>query len=472
MAKQKTKSNKVIYWLIGGIVVLVIFLIVGRSAGWIGKPNAVEVELSKADYKTIVEKVSASGTVQPVTELKISPEVSGEIVDLTVEEGDSVKKGELLVKIRPDTWISQLDRARAALNTQKANAQSSEAALERTKATFLKAEQDYNRQEKLWNQKVISEADWQLAQQNYKVAKNDLASAEQAAVAADYVVKSSQAEVNEAQENVRRTSVVAPMSGTISKLSVKQGERVVGTATMAGTEMLRIADLSVMEVRVDVNENDIVKVHLKDSVSIDVDAYPDKKFKGIVTLIANTAEDKTSTDAITEFEVRILILSSSYQDLVKAGHRYPFRPGMTASVDITTNRKEHVLAVPLAAVTTRNPDDQGNGDNQGNGNNNNNNNRNNGNNNNGGNNGNQNAQPTQNKNEKLVVFLNDKGVAKMTEVKTGISDYDNIEITSGLKEGDELVSGPFLAVSKRLKDGDHITEEKKDNKNAPNNSSK
>lgn len=266
--------------------------------------------------------------MQPVIEVKLAPEVSGEIIELRVEDGDSVKQGSVLVKIRPDIVISQLERSEAALSQQMANLESTKASLARAQATFTRAKQDYERQEKLWNEKVISEADWQLAQQNFKVATNDLKSAEQSVEAAKYVVSSTEAGVRESRENVRRTSVVAPMNGTVSKLNVKQGERVVGTAQMAGTEMMRIADLNKMEVRVNVNENDIVRVHMGDSVLIDVDAYSStgKEFKGLVTNIANTARDKVSADAITEFEVRILILQSSYEDLIKTGNKYPFRP--------------------------------------------------------------------------------------------------------------------------------------------------
>jgi HlyD family secretion protein len=455
MAQQKRKSNKLIYWLIGAVVVLLLIVFIGRSQGWIGKPKELEVELAKTKRATIVEKVSASGTVQPVTEVKIAPEVSGEIRELLVEEGDSVKKGFLMVKIRPDTWLSQLERAEASLNQQRANVVSSEANLSRAEATYTRAKQDYERQQRLWNEKVISEADWQLAQQNFKVAENDLKSAKQSLEASKYIVRSSEATVREARENVRLTSVVAPMDGTVSKLSVKRGERVLGTAQMQGTEMLRIADLSLMEVRVNVNENDIVRVHIGDTTIIDVDAYTNtnKQFKGIVTNIANTAKDKLSADAITEFEVRILILNSSYQDLVAAGNRYPFRPGMTASVEIITNRKSDVLSVPLSAVTTRNPDEekksegsQGPAANQPAG------------------SGQQ--KPAEKKDDKVVVFLNEKGVAKMIEVKTGISDYDNIEILSGLNDSSEVVTGPFLVVSKRLKDGEKIraAEKKKETK--------
>ncbi|MDH4058888.1 MAG: efflux RND transporter periplasmic adaptor subunit, partial [Cyclobacteriaceae bacterium] len=340
-----------------------------------------------------------------------------------------------------------------SLNQQRANKVSSEASLSRAEATFLRAQQDFERQKKLWNEKVISEADWQLAQQNFKIAENDLKSAKQAVQAANYIVLSSEATVNEARENVRLTSVMAPMDGFVSKLNVKKGERVVGTAQMQGTEMLRIADLGVMEVRVNVNENDIVRVHVGDTALIDVDAYANtnKQFKGIVTHIANTAKDKLSADAITEFEVRILILNSSYQDLVLAGKRYPFRPGMTASVEILATRKENVISVPLAAVTTRNPekDKGGEGDSEENA----------------SQQQSSTAKPAEKKQDKIVVFINENGVAKMVEVKTGISDYDNIEILEGMKDSTEVVIGPFLVVSKRLKEGDKIKKaEKKEDK--------
>lgn len=459
MAKQqKKKSNNLVKFSIIGVIVLVVVLVGLKSAGVIGKAKEIEVDLAKAKKTDIVEKVSASGTVQPVTEVKIAPEVSGEIIQLYVEDGDAVTAGELLVKIRPDIVLSQLERAEASLNQQKANAKSTESQLLRAEATFVRAEQDYKRQERLFNEKVISESDWQLAQQNYKVAQNDFAAAKEQLEASKYIISSTEASVKESRENVRRTSIVAPLTGVVSKLNVKQGERVVGTAQMTGTEMLRIADLSKMEVRVNVNENDIVRVHLSDTVLIDVDAYSttDKEFKGLVTNIANTAKDKTSTDAITEFEVRILILESSYQDLVKAGNKYPFRPGMTASVEIITTRKNGVLSVPLAAVTTRSDEkDKKDGNNGGEG---------------------EQRQDHQvvnadaakaaaaKKDDKVVVFINEGGKAKMVEVKTGISDYDNIEIVSGLSDSSQVVVGPFLVVSKRLKDGDKITEVKKDSK--------
>ena len=452
MAKQtKKKSNSLVKFSLIGVGALIVILVVLKAAGVIGKAKEIEVDFAKAKKTDIVEKVSASGTVQPVTEVKLAPEVSGEIISLTVEDGDAVTEGQLLVKIRPDIVLSQLERAEAGLNQQKANVKSSESQLLRAEATFVRNEQDYKRQEKLFKEKVISESDWNLAQQNYKVSQNDFAAAREQLEASKYIVSSTEASVKESRENVRRTSVVAPLTGIVSKLSVKAGERVVGTAQMTGTEMLRIADLSKMEVRVNVNENDIVRVHLGDTVLIDVDAYStqEKEFKGIVTNIANTAKDKLSTDAITEFEVRILILESSYMDLISAGNKYPFRPGMTASVEIITTRKAGVLSVPLAAVTTRGdekdkkgPDQQQQQDHQV-----------------------VNADAAKaaaKKEDKIVVFVNENGKAKMVEVKTGISDYDNIEILSGIDETKEVVVGPFLVVSKRLKDGDKITATKKD----------
>lgn len=428
------------YWIIGGLLIIILFLVVGKSAGWIGKPRQIEVETAVVKRASIVEKVSASGTVQPVTEVKIAPEVSGEIIDLLVEEGDSVSRGQLLVRIRPDVWESQLQRARASLSQQRANLAQAEASLNAARAAFIRAEQEYKRQETLWKEKVISEADWQLAKQNFTIAQTDVIAAEKNVEAARYVIESTEASLREAQENVRKTSVVAPMDGVVSKLLVRKGERVVGTATMTGTEMLRIADLNVMEVRVDVNENDIVRVSVGDTAIIDVDAYAstNKKFKGLVTLIANTAKEKTSADAITEFEVRILMLKSSYEDLIREGRRFPFRPGMTASADIITMQKENVVSVPLAAVTTRNPD-QAKGPETPN------------------RPASQEQDPPRPQQQpKTVIFVNDNGVAKMMEVETGISDYDNIEIISELSDSTEVITGPFLVVSSRLKDGDAI----------------
>ncbi|WP_158856651.1 efflux RND transporter periplasmic adaptor subunit [Lunatibacter salilacus] len=419
----KKKSNKLLFILLGVIAVLIVGILVGKSQGWIGGPKETEVETAKVGYRNIVEKVSASGVVQPETEVKMSPDVAGEIIELNVAEGDSVKINDLLVKIRPDNFISALDRAQATLNQQMANLAQSKASLKRSEAQFTRAQLEYDRNRKLYDDKVISSADFEQIDANYLTAKNDLEAAEQTVLAAEFIVKSAQATVDEAAENLRLTNVYSPTNGIVSKLLVEQGERVVGTAQMAGTEMLRIADLSRMEIRVNVNENDIVRLSLSDSVLIDVDSYAfsGKKFGGIVTAIANSANEKASTDAVTEFEVRIRILNDSYAELVTEKNPFPFRPGMTASVEIITNRKENTLSVPLAAVTTREAE----------------------------------TLETQGGSTRLkeLVFLKEEKTAKMVAVKTGISDFDNIEILEGLSEGQEIITGPYFIVSKELEDG-------------------
>lgn len=430
------KSNKLLYILLGVVGLLVLGIAIAKSTGLLDKRNQIEVTLSKSEIKGIIETVSASGSIQPEIEVKISPDVPGEIIELHVKDGDSVKVKDLLIKIRPDNFQSALERSMANLNQQKANLASAKARLSQAQSDFIRTDKEYQRNKNLYTEKVISDAEIEQAEASYLSALQDLESAKQNVQASRYTVASSQASVNEAQENLSLTSVFAPMNGIVSKLSVEKGERVVGTSQMAGTEMLRIADLSRMEVRVDVNENDIIRVTVGDTATIDVDAYSHtgKEFTGVVTQIANTAKDKVSEDAVTEFEVRIRILNESYQDLVEETSRSPFRPGMTASVDIITNRKNEILTVPLAAVTTREKKD--------------------------GENGSQNVAETR-KEVMEVVFINDHGVAKMTKVKTGISDFDNIEIVEGVDEGMEVVSGPFLTVSKRLKDGDKIKKSEK-----------
>ena len=436
------KSNKLLYILLGVVGLLVVGIVIAKSTGLLDKRNQIEVSLSVSEINSIIETVSASGSIQPEIEVKISPDVPGEIIELHVEEGDSVKVKDLLIKIRPDNFQSALERSMANLNQQKANLASAKARLSQAQSEFTRADKEYTRNKDLYQEKVISDAEIEQAEASYHSAKQDLESAKQNVQASKYTVASSQASVNEAQENLSLTSVFAPMNGIVSKLSVEKGERVVGTSQMAGTEMLRIADLNRMEVRVDVNENDIIRVSVGDTSTIDVDAYSHtgKEFTGVVTQIANTAKDKVSEDAVTEFEVRIRILNESYQDLIEETSRSPFRPGMTASVDILTNRKSEILTVPLSAVTTRAKDDEEKES--------------------------KNVAKTR-KEVMEVVFINNHGVAKMTEVKTGISDFDNIEIVEGMEEGMELVSGPFLTVSKRLKDGDKIKKsEKKPNRDS------
>ncbi|MFD2203516.1 efflux RND transporter periplasmic adaptor subunit [Shivajiella indica] len=430
------KSNKLIYILLGVLGAIILFAIIGRSAGWIGGEKELAVESSTAKKVSITEKVSASGVIEPEIEVKLSPDVAGEIIELNVIEGDSVKIGDLLVKIRPDNFISALDRSRANLNQNQANLSQSKANLKRAEAQFIRAELEYKRNEKLYKDKVISDSDWEQIQANFLTAQNDLEAAKQSVLAAEFIVKSSQATVSEAAENLRLTNVYSPVTGIVSKLLVEKGERVVGTQQMAGTEMLRLADLSRMEVRVNVNENDIIRISMGDTTIIDVDSYSSsgKKFKGIVTSIANSANTKASPDAVTEFEVKIRILNESYADLISERNKYPFRPGMTASVDIITQKKDNVLSVPLASVTTR--EDQVTEETDG------------------------------STKSKELIFIVENGRAKMVEIKTGISDFDNIEILEGVSEGTEVISGPYFIVSRQLKDNDAVKitkpEEKKE----------
>lgn len=458
---QKRKSNKILYILIGLVAVLILFAVVGKKLGWIGKTKETEVEVEAAKTSKIVETVSASGGIQPVFEVKITPDVPGEIIELNIEEGDSVAAGELLIKIRPDIYQSALERTRANLNQQKANLAESRARVASAEAQMIRADNEYKRNKELKDQKVISDADFELSEANYKVAVNNLMSAKEFERAAEFIVASATATVKESEENLRFTTIRAPISGIVSKLDVELGERVVGTAQMAGTEMLRIADLTKMEARVNVNENDIIRVSIGDTATIDVDSYSHtgKKFKGMVTQIANTANAKTSPDAVTEFEVRVRILNSSYQDLLgEQKTSSPFRPGMTASVDIMTEEKDNILTIPLSAVTTRNPNAKGDadekevkeGEEQ----------------------ETKSAEIEQKEKDKEkeeaieVVFLYSEGKAKMVPVETGISDFENIEIKSGVALGDKIIKGPFIVVSKKLKDGDLVVEkeEKKSDK--------
>ena len=454
------KSSSRIWWILGGIVlVLVAGLVIAKQAGWIGKVKPTEVEFAKVKKTDIIERVSASGKVQPEVEVKISPDVPGEIIGLYVEEGDSIVKGQLLAKIRPDNYEALLARSQAAVNANKADVERAKAALAQSNAQLIRAKTDYERNQKLVNDKVVSEADFQRVEADYRVAQQNVEASKASVEASKFNVQSAEAALRDAAENLRKTTIYAPQSGTVSKLNVELGDRVVGTSQMAGTEMMRIANLNNMEVRVDVNENDIVRVNLGDTVEIEVDSYTDRKFQGMVTEIANTANGMgtatAATDAVTEFEVKIKILNSSYRDLMtkRAKKSYPFKPGMTAAVEIITERKAGVISVPIAAVTTRGKDaeiEKKEGDTP------------------------PPAQASENeqkakKEEKVkeLVFVNDKGKAAIREVTTGISDFESIEILSGLKEGEEIISGPFIEVSKRLKAGTLVikkVEKKKDPK--------
>jgi HlyD family secretion protein len=441
MAKKK-KSNHLIRNLLIIVGLLIVFAFIARAMGWIGKEKLSEVYTAKVKKIDIEERVSASGKVQPEIEVKISPEVSGEIVDVLIKEGDSVVIGQLLLRIRPDILRDVVQSSQATFNSVRSNFAQVQAQYMQQKAQMERLKVEYERSKQLFEQKVVSETDYLTAKTNYEVAQQQVAAAQKSIEAAGFNVQSSQANLNQQMNNLARTEIYAPNNGTISKLSVEKGEKVVGTAQMAGTEMLRIANLNVMEVEVDVNENDIIKVKIGQKAIIEVDSYlsTNRKFEGVVTEIANTANTTTSTDAVTEFKVKIRILNESYKDLIeKKSNLSPFRPGMTASVEIITNRKEKVLSVPLSAVTTREEEEEKDKKTAG------------------PNVADEEKGKKADKVKEYVFVFNEKeGKVVQREVKTGISDFENIEIISGLKEGDEIVTGPFNLVSKQLKNDQKV----------------
>jgi HlyD family secretion protein len=413
------KTKKLLrYTLIAGIVFIVL-AVVGKKVGWFGKEEVIQVAVEKAKLRDIVETITANGKVQPETEVIISPDVSGEIVDLRVKEGDMVNMGQLLARIKPEVYISARDRSLAALNSSKARFSQAE-------AQFIQKELDYNRNKKLWEQQAISESVYETALSAYQVAKAELD-------AAKYAVKSAEAALAESEENLVKTSIYAPMTGTVSMLLVEKGERVVGAQMMTGTEMMRIADLDRMEVMVEVNENDIVSVNMEDTALIEVDAFLGQKFKGIVTEIANSAKTiGLTTDQVTNFEVKILLLRESYQTLYDEGYVNPFRPGMSATVDIMTEIESGVLSIPIQAVTTRSDSSLAEGSEE--------------------------TEETEEVKEdgeeeinEVVFVVNDESKAEFIKIKTGIQDNNYIQILEGLEEDDEIITAPYNAISKKLK---------------------
>ncbi|MGS2727389.1 efflux RND transporter periplasmic adaptor subunit [Psychroserpens sp. BH13MA-6] len=416
-----TKRTKII---IAVIIVVLLALVVGSKMGLFGKKgNFKEVETKKVALIDIVETVSATGKIQPEVEVKISSEVSGEILDLPFKEGQQVKKGDLLVRVNPDLIQSAVNRSQASYQNVRAGLEQAEASLREAKA-------NYDRSKALFERGVISKADWDRAVAAYETAQASKSSAY-------YNVQSAAASVNEAKDNLSRTTIYAPMSGTISLLNVELGERVVGTQQMAGTEILRVANLNNMEVEVDVNENDIVKVQIGDSTIVEVDAYLKKEFKGVVTEIANSAAGTLTADQVTNFRVKVRILEESYQDLLegKPEDYSPFRPGMTATVDIITDKRDKTVAVPISSIVIKEDTSSVKKSYQP-----------------------KNSESVQTESEEKFecVYVNNEGVAKLKVVKTGIQDDSNIEIISGLEEGDEIITGPYSMVSRNLKSGDKV----------------
>ncbi|HMG83901.1 MAG TPA: efflux RND transporter periplasmic adaptor subunit [Ferruginibacter sp.] len=433
-------------WILFGALGLIVVIVILKFTVF-GKNDAIKVTAEKAQNRTIIEVVNASGKVYPTIEVKVSPDVSGEITDLPVQEGDTVKKGQVVAKIYADVYSIQRDEASAGVLQSQAQVANSQASIDAVKAQLDQAEKTYDMQKQLFDQQVISKNEFYTAEAAYKSAVANYNAAKQGIIGGQAAVKNAQSQLAKANTDLSRTIVVAPMDGVVSLLSVKKGERVVGSNMMAGTEMLRIADMSQIEVRVDVSESDIPKVKLGDSAIVSIDAYNNRKFKGIVTQIsssnngASTQSDLTNTSTdVTNYKVYIRMLPESYSDLLGKGGPFPFRPGMSASADIQTKVHVNVLSVPINAVTTRDKNDSTEAD----------------------------KKPTDatvtdanstpNADDlEVVVFVLDKDdKVKKVLVTTDIQDINYIEITGGLSAGDQVITAPYDTVSKLLKNGDKV----------------
>lgn len=406
---KKKKSKKSLFLTIAGGVILLLVIISVFSKG----DKGIAVTLAYPQVCPITETVPANGRIQPVTEVKISPDVSGEIVELNCEEGDRVNAGDLLIKIKQDLYISAVEQAEASLNSVKAQ-------YLQQKAQLIQIEAAHERNKSLFEQKAISQQELETSTSQYQVAVEQLN-------AAKYNIKSAEAALKEARENLVKTTIYAPMSGIISDLAVEKGERVVGTSQMAGTEMLRIADMEKMEVLVDVNENDIIRLSQSDTADIEVDAYPNRKFKGVVTHIANSANSTGTTvsaDQVTNFEVKVKILPESYGDLLEK-NPIPFRPGMSASVSIITDYRADAIVIPIQAITTRTELAD--------------------------------SSATNEVNEFVFVYDSITGRVAPQVITTGIQDMMNIEVLSGLTRQSRIVTGPYRAINRELKKDSEVT---------------
>jgi HlyD family secretion protein len=427
-------SKKTLYITLGVIVFLVVALMFMSKAGLVGgKKKGKMVDVAVVETRTIIETVSATGKIQPEIEIKISSEVSGEIIEMPIKEGQLVKKGDLLVRVNPDLYTSGLNRSVASLSNAKAS-------LSQAEAQLKEAQFNYDRSKTLFEKGIISKAEWDNAVARFETAK---ASRE----ASYYMVQSAGATVNEANDNLRRTTIYAPVDGTISLLAAELGERVVGTQQMTGTEIMRVANLNNMEVEVDVNENDIVKLSIGDEANIEVDAYLKKEFKGVVTSISNSASAALSADQVTNFKVKIKILKESYEDLLdgKPENYSPFRPGMTATVDIITKKKMDVVAVPISAVVVKSDTTAVKSVRKAEG-------------------------ALENKSDKKLecVFVKSGNLAKLKVISTGIQDDTYIEILEGLKAGETIITGPYSLVTRELNTGDEIQIPEEKSKTTPN----
>ncbi|MFY9280721.1 MAG: efflux RND transporter periplasmic adaptor subunit [Bacteroidia bacterium] len=410
-------KKRTIFYILGGLTLVTTLILIGKNRS----RGELEVNVGKVEKRTIISTVSANGKIRPEAEVKISADVSGEITELYVQEGDTVKEGQLLLKINPDLYITSRDRARAGVSTSKSSLKTSEAQLTQAKARFTEQQSAFRRSEKLFADKVLSQAEYDAAQSAYAIAKSEVVAAEQRIAAARFGIDNANASLSEANKALGRTSIYAPSDGIVSALNNEKGERVVGTAQMAGTEIMVISNFDNMEVIVDVNENDILLVKKGDTAVVEVDAYSDRKFKGIVTEISRSANNaggmQLNTDQVTNFEVKIRLVKSSYTDLL-AKSKSPFLPGMSANVEIQTQVKKDILCLPIEAIGTRVKDS---------------------------------TKSTSEEDElDEVVFKVENGKAAKIIVFTGIQDSRYIEILSGLKDGEEVIVGPYDAVSKKL----------------------
>ncbi|MBL4586872.1 MAG: efflux RND transporter periplasmic adaptor subunit [Flavobacteriales bacterium] len=457
------KNNKILVLLVALVIVLLVVVVVAKKKGLVGGETAIKVVVEETKKRNIVETVSASGKIQSEVEVAISSDVPGEIMELPVKEGDKVEIGQLLVKIDPDIQQSNVERLEAALNTSKANLANSHSRLAQSKARLTNSTASYNRTKKLFEDKVVAQSEYDAAISNYEVAKSEVEASKQNIRAGKYTIQSATAALKEAKKNLTRTEIYSPVNGTISKLSFEKGERVVGTSQFEGSAIMTIANLGEMEVTVEVNENDIIRVGYGDTCDIEVDAYLGEDFKGIVTSIANSAMSAgMGTDQVTNFEVKVRILRNSYTELVneKQPDQSPFRPGMSATVDIRTRQVTDVLTVPIQAVTTRSKkdlekkteDEKSDGERKkkrkrkGKK---------------GGNAANAGSRPSASDAVEVVFVVND-GEVMARKVETGIQNNEFIQIISGLESGDKVVTAPYRAISKKLNSGEAVEEVSED----------
>lgn len=376
--------------------------------------NASIVVVEQAQFRSLTESVSANGKIYPFKEVKLSLELPGEVSNIYIQEGDSVVNGDLLLEIEADNYIASVSQSNAAYNQALANLSTSKARLSQAEAQFKIIETDYNRKKQLFENEIISAVEYEASQSQYFTALGEKEAAFQAVEAGKYQVQSAQAGLQQTQENLSRTRLYAPMDGIISKLNVEKGEKVVGTAQMAGTELVTVADFKEMELKIEVGENEVLQISKGDTALIEVDAYLGEEILGLVNQVAYSS-NALIDQQVTKFEVKITLIKSSYEKLITEERLLPFRPGMSATAEVITQRKDHILCVPIQCVTLRDLNEEDDFE------------------------------------EKTpVVFVHKDGQVFLKEVTTGIQDDTYIEILDGIEEGEEVVSAPFKAISKEL----------------------